>query len=155
MQLAEHAVRLRGAFCIAECTPDGKEVRRINCDNLAVTAGRAWVLKQLQSVNHVTSQNLSHIAIGSGLVAPATGNTALGNEVTRVAISSFDTTNLTSATPNFTAQAVIASSEGNTTLGEIGMFNSSSGGTMLCRATFASFVKATSNILNISYTISD
>jgi hypothetical protein len=148
-------IRLRGCFRITLGDQDGNIVDERVVNNLVVTAGRAWVLKQIQSVNHVTSQNLSHIAIGSGLVAPATGDTALGNEVTRVAISSFDTTALTANPPAFTAQAVIASNEGNTTLGEVAVLNSNSGGTMLCRATFASFVKATSNILNISYTISD
>jgi hypothetical protein len=148
-------IRLRGCFRITLGDQDGNIVDERVVNNLVVTAGRAWVLKQIQSVNHVTSQNLSHIAIGSGLVAPATGDTALGNEVTSVAISSFDTTALTANPPAFTAQAVIASNEGNTTLGEVAVLNSNSGGTMLCRATFASFVKATSNILNISYTISD
>lgn len=152
---ATEVIRLRGAFQIALCDLEGNVLQKQVFDNLAVTVGRAWVLKQIQSVNHVTAQNLSHIAVGSGLVAPATGNTGLGNEVTRVAISSIATAGLTDNPPSFENQAVIASNEANTTLGEIGIFNSNSGGTMLARATFASFVKATSNVLNISYTISD
>lgn len=148
-------IALRGAYRIMLCDLNGIILEERKVKNLVVNTGRAWVLKQLQTVNHVTSQNLSHVAIGSGLVAPATSDTALGNEVTRVAISSFDTTQLTANPPSWTGQAVIASNEANTTLGEIGMFNSSSVGTMLARATFASFVKATSNILNISYSLSD
>lgn len=148
-------VALRGCFRLQLMDLQGQILEERKVKNLVVNTGKAWVLKQLQSVNHATAQNLSHIAIGSGLVAPATGDTALGNEVTRVAISSFDTANLTANPPSWTAQAVVASNEANTTLGEIAMLNSSSGGTMLSRATFSSFVKATSNVLNISYSLSD
>lgn len=148
-------IGLRGAYRLILSDLKGNVLEERKIKNLVVNTGKAWVLKQLQSVNHVTSQNLSHIAIGSGLVAPATGDTALGNEVTRVAISSFATANLTANPPSFEMQAVIASNEANTTLGEIAVLNSNSAGTMLARATFASFVKATSNILNISYTLSD
>lgn len=147
-------IRLRGAFEIQKCDLQGNILERRRIDNTVVTTGKAFVLGQLQSVNHSTSRNISYFAVGSGLVAPATGDTALGNEVTRKAISSFDTSGLTVAQPSWQAQGVIASNEANTTLGEIGLFNSDSGGTMLCRATFASFVKATSNIINVSYVLS-
>lgn len=154
-------VRLRGAFRIALCDPEGKVLETREGlltsihDNTVVTSGRAWVLKQIQSVNIVTSQVLSHIAIGSDTTAPASTQTALGLEVTRKAISSIDTTNLTAAPPNEQFQVQYATNEANTTLAEVGIFNSSSGGTMLARATFASFVKATSNIFNISYNITN
>lgn len=155
-------VRLRGAFRIALCDPEGRVLLTRDGqlfdslhDNTVVTSGRAWVLKQLQSVNIVTSQVLSHMAIGSDTTAPASTQTALGLEVTRKAISSIDTTNLTAAPPNEQFQVQFATNEGNTTLAEVGIFNSNSGGTMLARATFASFVKATSNIFNISYNITN
>ncbi len=148
-------LELRGCYQIALCDLKGNVIKQQLIENTVVTTGRAWALKQLQSVNHVTSENLSHIAVGSGLVAPASGDTALGNEVTRKAITSFVTTGLTASPPTWQAQAVIASNEANTTLGEIGMFQSSAAGTLFSRATFASFVKATSNIVNISYNVSD
>ncbi len=94
------------------------------------------------------------MAIGSGTIAPTTANTALGNEVTRKAIGTFATANLAANPPSFDSITSFATNEANTTLGEVGLFNSNSGGTMLARATFASFVKATSNTLSITYTIS-
>ena len=146
-------LRLRGAFQIALCDPEGKILQR-HVENTVVLVGRAWVLGQLESVNHVTSQNIGFIAIGSGMVAPTTADTALGNEVTRLAISSFLTTQLTANPPSWQAQVSFATSDANTTLSEVNLINSSAAGTMLCRATFSSFVKATSNTLQISYTIS-
>lgn len=148
-------IQLRGALRIALCDPTGKIIKEQLINNTVVTTGRVFVLKQLESTDIATARTISHLAIGSGLVAPSTANTALGNEVTRGAISSFDTTNLTANPPSWQAQISFATNEANTTLGEAGLFNSSAAGTMLARATFASFVKATSNTLAISYTISN
>jgi hypothetical protein len=154
MQLVD-VVHLRGALQIALHDLDGKLVEERIINNTVVTAGRAWILKQLESTNIVTSLTISHLAVGTDTTAPATGNTALGGESLRKAISSFDTTNLTANPPSWQAQVSFASNEANTTLAEAGMFNSSAAGTMIARATFASFVKATSNTLSISYTLSN
>lgn len=134
--------------------PDGKILKELLFENLLVTVGRAWVLGQLESVNIVTSQTIGFLAIGSGTNAPTTADSGLNNEVTRIAIGTFSTTGLTLNPPSWQAQVSFATNQGNTTLAEVGLFNSTAGGTMLAHATFASFVKATSNTLNISYTIS-
>ena len=147
-------VLLRGALQWALMDPEGRVIKSQLIKNTVVTAGRAFVLKQLQTVNYDTTKTISHLEIGSGTIAPTTADTALGGAVTRKAISSFDTTNLAANPPSWQAQISFATNEGNTTLGEAGLFNTSSGGTMLARATFTSFVKATSNTLAISYTIS-
>ena len=155
MEPIQDFVRLRGSFQIALCDPEGKILEKRIVNNTVVTSGRAWVLKQLESTDIQTAQTVSHMAIGSGLVAPTTAHTALGNEVTRKAIGTFTTTNLTANPPSWDAATSFATNEANTTLGEVGIFNSSAVGTMLARATFNSFVKATSNTLNITYTISN
>ena|SRR5437879_3467332 len=147
--------RLRGALRIALCDPDGKLLEERLVENLCVTQGRSWVLGQLETVNQVTAQTISQLAVGSVTVAPTTADVALGGEVTRIAIGTFLTSNLTNNPPNWTAVVSFATNQANTTIGECGLFNSTAGGTMLGHATFASFVKATSNTLNISYTISD
>lgn len=149
-----NVILLRGSLRAHLCDLSGKVLHEIIKDNVVVTAGRAWVLGQLQTVNQVTSQVISHLAIGSSTVAPVTGDTTLGGEVTRLAISSFLTTGLTANPPSWQAQASFATNLANTTLAEMGLFNSSGGGTMLGHATFASFVKATSNTFSVSYTIS-
>ena len=122
--------------------------------NTVVTAGRRWVLSRIKSTSPATEQ-ISHVAIGTGTTAPATGNTALGSETTRIAISAFTTTGLDSNPPSWRAECQFATNEGNTTLGEAGLFNSSSSGTMLSRVTFTTINKTTSNTLAVSYTISN
>ncbi len=148
-------IKLLGAIRMQMTDLKGNVLLEKSFNNLAVTQGRSWVLGQIESVNIVTSQTISYLAIGSSTVAPTTGDTALGSEVVRNAIGTFVTSSLTQNPPNFSALVSFATNQGNTTLAECGLFNSSSGGTMLAHATFSSFVKATSNILNLTYTISD
>lgn len=153
-QLVDY-IQLRGALQIFLHDPSGKVIEERRIENTVVTQGRSWVLGQLESVNN-TTQVIGFLAIGSGLVAPTTADTLLGAEVTRIAIGTFVTTGLTANPPSWQAQASFATNQGNTTLGEVGLFNTATANTatMLARATFTSFVKATSNTLSISYTIS-
>ena len=121
---------------------------------MVVTAGRRWVLQQIQSTNHSTAQNIDYMAVGTSTTAPATSDTTLGSESSRIAINSFTTSNLTSNPPSWRAEASWNTNQANTTLGEVGMFNSSSAGTLLAHATFGTVNKTTSNTLSISYTLS-
>ncbi len=138
MQEVVNCITMRGSIEAVLLGPRGEEVNRISVKNLLVTAGRAWVLGQLETVNVNTNLTISAMAIGSSTVAPVT----------------FTTTGLTNNPPSWTAVVSYATNEGNTTLAEVGLFNSATVGTMLAHATFTSFVKATSNTLNISYTVS-
>ncbi len=95
------------------------------------------------------------MGVGSGTVAPTTSDSALGGEITRLAVSSINTAELTAGPPQLTFQAVFATSDANTTIGEVALFNSSAAGTMICRATIASFVKATSNVFELSYALAN
>ena len=149
-------ITLRGSLRIALRDLQGELLQERLIHNVVVTQGRSWVLGQLESVNHVTSQNIGWLAIGTSTTAPATGDVLLGSEITRVAIGTWVTSTLTANPPSWQAQASFASNVGNTTLGEVGLFNVSStnSATMLGHATFTSFSKTTSNTLTISYTIS-
>lgn len=120
--------------------------------NTVVTSGRRWVLSRIYTND---AQTISHCAVGTGTTAPTTANTALGSETTRLAIGTFTTTGLDSNPPSWRAETTFATNLANTTLGEAGLFNSSSSGTMLSRVTFSTIDKTTSNTLSVSYTISN
>lgn len=132
----------------------GNLIEERQVDNVVVTAGRRWVLEQINSTNHVANRSFSHIAVGTSTTAPTTANTGLASEAARLAIQNFQTSNLTSNPPSWQAHVSFATDQANTTLGEVGIFNSSSGGTMLARSTFSTIDKTTSNTLSITYTIS-
>ena len=147
---------LRGCFKIVlRNAYNGKIVSQRLIDNTIVTAGRRWVLEAIQSANAASAQVFSNIAIGTSTTAPATGDTSLGTENTRKVVGTWSNTNLTSNPPSWQAQVSFATNEGNTTLGELAMFNSSANGTMLNRITFATIDKTTSNTLSISLTVSN
>ena len=153
---------MRGFVEIALYDAQLSEVKRIkapiewvNNENTIVTAGRRWVLQQIISSDIVTSQSIGFMAVGTGTSAPATSDSALQSETTRLAIGTFTTSNLTSNPPSWMAQMSLATNQGNTTLGEVGLFNSSSGGTLIGRATFSTINKTTSNTLGLSYTVSN
>lgn len=151
----QECIQLRGSLKILLQDLEGNILDSREIKNLIVTQGRSWVLGQLETVNQQTAQAINYVAIGSVTTAPVSTDTALGGEVTRIAVGTWVTSTLTVAPPSWQAQVSFATNQANTTLAEVGLFNSSAGGTMLGHATFASFVKATSNTLNISYTVSD
>lgn len=152
----QDVIRLRGSLRIALNDPDGKLITERIINNLVVTQGRSWVLGQLESVNIQTAQTIGYMAVGTSSTAPTTADTLLNSEVLRVAVGTWVTSTLTANPPSWQAQISLATNQANTTLAEVGLFNTSgsNAATMLGHATFASFVKATSNTLTISYTIS-
>lgn len=121
--------------------------------NTVVTAGRLWVLNKLQTAG-ASTQSLSHMAVGTSATAPATGDTALTGENLRKAVGT-QTLSTTQNPPYISNEVLFATNEANTTLKEAGLFNSSSGGTMLSHVTFADIVKSTSNTLSITFSISN
>jgi hypothetical protein len=132
---------------------NGKPVGERFKQNLVVTSGRKWVLDRLKSSGG-SAQMLSHLAVGTTATAPATDQTALINETARKAIAT-QTLSSSENPPFLRNEVLFATDEANATLKEAGLFNSSSSGTMLNRVTFADIVKATSNTLSVTMTISN
>ena len=114
-------------------------------DNLVVTAGKAFIASRMTGAS---AGVMSHMAIGTGSTAPAAGNTSLGSEVGRVA--------LTSSTPSGASIPYIASfgaGVGTGSIAEAGLFNASSSGTMLCRTVFGVITKGANDVLGITWTV--
>jgi hypothetical protein len=77
---------LTGALTIAV---NNKVVQETN--NLVVTAGKEWVADRMNDVNTV----MTHMAVGTGTTAAAAGDTALGTQLDRNALTSTTVTNNT------------------------------------------------------------
>ena len=93
---------------------------------------------------------MSHMELGTGTTSAAAGNTAMETVISgsRVALSSTTVTN--------NAVAYVASFPAGTGSGavtEAGIFNASSGGTMLCRTVFSVINKGANDVLGITWTI--
>ncbi|MEM0106527.1 MAG: hypothetical protein QXX81_08370 [Zestosphaera sp.] len=91
-----------------------------------------------------------YVAIGTNNTAPAAGQTTLGNEVMR----QLGTYSHTAGTKTFSVVATF-SITASYTIWESGLFNASSGGTMLCRGVLDSGIPVQSgDTLQVTWTVS-
>ena len=92
---------------------------------------------------------MSHMAIGTGSTAAAFGNSALGGETDRNALTSFTTSGNV-----VTYVGTWAAADGtNAALREAGIFNDPTAGVMLARAVYANIDKQAADTLTITWTV--
>ena len=137
--------RALGKLTIEVKDKDGKLKQREEVKNLVVDTGLAYIASRMKDA---TATAMSHMAIGTGSSAAAAGNTALGTEAARVA--------LTSTTDTSNAVAYVASFAAGTGTGaitEAGILNAASSGTLLCRTVFSVVNKGASDSMTITWTV--
>ena len=132
---------LTGALTIAV---NNEVVQETN--NLVVTAGKEWVADRMADANTV----MTHMAIGTGSTAAAAGDTALGTQTDRNA--------LTVSGGTVTANTIVyactwAAGDGTGGITEAGIFDASSGGDMLARTVFSIVNKGAADSMTITWTI--
>ena len=127
--------------------PDGELKHHEMVNNLVVDAGEAHIADRLSS--SPTGNAMSHMAIGTGSTAAAFGDTALGAETDRNALTS-----ATDAANVVTYVGTWAAGDGtNSALREAGIFNAASTGTMLARAVYSNIDKQAGDTLTITWTV--
>ena len=114
-------------------------------DNLVVTAGKGYVASRMKDA---TATAMSHMAIGSGSTAAAASDTALGNELGRVSLTS---TTVSAAVVTYVA--TFAAGTGTGAVTEAALLNASSSGTMLCRTVFSVVNKGSADSMTITWTV--
>ena len=112
--------------------------------NLVVTAGKNYVADRIKNNSTV----MSHMAIGTGTAAAAAGNTALGSESARTSLTSSTVTD-----NEIVYVDTFVAGTGTGAITEAGIFNASSGGTMLCRTVFSVVNKGASDAMTITWTV--
>ena len=135
----------KGALSIVVKDSNGDLKQELNVTNLVVDTGLAYIASRMKDA---TATAMSHMAIGAGTNDPAAGDTALQTELGRVGLNSTTVTN--------NSVAYVASFPAGTGTGavtEAGIFNASSGGTMLCRTEFAVINKAAGDSMTITWTV--
>ena len=124
---------------------DGKVKDTRELTNLVVSDGLDFIASRMKDA---TATAMSHMAIGTGSTAAASGDSALGTEAARQA--------LTSTTVNNNAVSYVASFAAGTGTGaitEAGILNAASSGTLLCRTVFSVVNKGASDSMTITWTI--
>jgi hypothetical protein len=119
---------------------DEREIR-----NLVVTAGKSWIASRMTG----TPATMGWMQLGTGVTAPAPGDTTLTTpNGSAVAVTS-QTANANSVAYVCTFNAGVAT--GSNT--EAGIFNAASSGTMLAHTTFTTIVKGASDTMTVTWTI--
>ena len=124
---------------------DGKVKDTRQLTNLVVSDGLDFIASRMKDA---TATAMSHMAIGTGATAAASGDSSLGTEAARQA--------LTSTTVNNNAVSYVASFAAGTGTGaitEAGILNAASSGTLLCRTVFSVVNKGASDSMTITWTI--
>ena len=113
--------------------------------NLVVTAGKEYVASRIKDASATA---MSHMAIGTGSTAAAASQTALGSESARTGLTS-----TTVSGADIVYVDTFAAGTGTGAITEAGIFNASSGGTMLCRTVFSVVNKGASDAMTITWTV--
>jgi hypothetical protein len=141
-----------GRLKIQVVAPDGTVKQEQNVNNLVVDTGKNFIAASMLKTTSNSPAAMTHMAIGTGSTAAAAGDTALGSEVgTRVVFSpaASSSSNVVTYIGTFLPNNPASS----TGIYEAGIFNASSGGTMLCRTTFSVVNKDPADTLAITWTI--
>jgi hypothetical protein len=140
--MLQENLKLTGKLSIAINDEVVKEV-----DNLVVSDGKDFVASRMEGT---TDAVMSHMAIGTGSTAAAAGDSALGSEVARVALTS---TTVSSNTVTYVATFGAGTPSSAAAVTEAGLLNASSAGTMLCRTVFDVVNKGTADSMTITWTV--
>ena len=122
---------------------NGETVQEV--PNLVVTTGKNYVASRMKDT---TAAAMSHMAVGSGSTAAAASDTALGNELDRQALPSTTVNNNT-----ITYVATFGAGDGTGAVTEAGLFNASSGGSLLCRTVFSVVNKSSTDSMTITWVV--
>lgn len=137
-----------GELKIVVTDKNGKVKEERTEKNLVVTTGLVYIAARMTDTNSPT--DMSHMAVGTNNTAAAAGNTALGAEVARVALTGAEgapSTNTIVYTASFPAGT------GTGALTEAAVLNASSSGTMLCRTVFSTVNKGSDDSVTITWTV--
>ena len=138
-------IKVTGELKITVTNPEGNVKKEIVVPNIVVTDGKEYIASRMKDA---TATAMSHMAIGTGTTAAAAGDSTLGTEAGRVALTS------TTVTSNAVAYvATFGAGTGTGAITEAGIFNASSSGDMLCRTVFSVINKGAADTLGITWTV--
>jgi hypothetical protein len=145
----EDVLSIRGHVLVELFDQWGDCITTREVDNLVVTAGKNHIADALSSAPGQAA--MGWMAVGTGSTAPAAGDTLLGAEIDRNALTSrTDATNVVTYVGDWAAGDAT-----NAAIAEAGIFNivTANTVTMLARATFTAINKGASDTLKITWTV--
>lgn len=116
--------------------------------NLVVTAGKGFVAARMIGTS---AGVMTHMEVGTGTTDPVVGNTTLESVVSSSRTAFTSSSSVSGAVVTYVC--AFAAGTGTGALTEAGIFNASSGGTMLCRTEFAVVNKGAADTMTITWTV--
>lgn len=148
--MATSKLKISGRLVLSLYGPDGELKDQRDVPNLVVGAGLGHIASRMVGTS---SAVMSHLQLGTGSTAAAAANTALETPLSpRNALTG--TTAGGSYNEQLTYTATFIAGEATGSLREAGIFNASSGGTMLCRTVYPVVTKGAGDTLEVTWTIS-
>ena len=141
------ALNVTGELEIKKIDTYGNLTQKFTVPNLVVSVGKAFIAASMVKTTN-TPAAMTHMGIGSGQAATVNANTGLDSQLGRVLLTSS-----TVSTNSVTYRATFAAGTGTGSITEAGIFNASSGGTMLCRTVFPVVNKQASDSIEITWTV--
>jgi len=140
------SIKLKGRVGIVVKDENGKIKEKREETNLVVDTGLDYIASRMKDA---TATAMTHMGLGTGTTAAAAGDTDLGTLAgSREAL---DSTTVTDNTINY-----VCNFEANDVTGaitEAGIFNASTGGTMLCRVVFSAVNLTSTDSISVDWTI--
>lgn len=142
---AKETLEIFGRLKIEVFDKEGQIKTVAEVPNLVVTTGKGYIASRMKDT---TAGAMSHMAVGSNSTAAVVGDSALGSEVARAALTS---TTVVGNTVTYVAS--FPPGTGTGALVEAGIFNANTAGTMLCRTTFSVINKGAADSMTITWTV--
>lgn len=143
------SVYASGKLSILLVDSTGAVKQKFDTTNLVVTVGKNLIASRLGG----NSQSaMTHMAVGTNAASPITGNTTLGAEIAASRIT-LNVAGGTVVDNNVSYAATFPAGVGTGAVTELGIFNASVAGVMLCRTTFPVVNKATSDVLTVTWNV--
>ena len=148
--MLDDSLKTKGLVEVLLLDADGNIKERREFANLVVNSGLAYIASRMKDA---TATTMSHMAVGSGSVAAAAADTALGTQLARVSLDSTSLVTTTATNDAVQYVATFAAGTGTGAITEAGIFNASSAGTLLCRTVFSVINKGALDTLVITWKV--
>lgn len=141
------SIKLKGDLTIVVKDKSGQIKEQRQEKNLVVTAGLDFIASRMKDA---TASAMTHMAVGSDSTAAAAGDTDLGSLLG--SREGLDSTTVSGSTVTYVSS--FEAGDGTGAITEAGIFNASTGGTMLCRTVFSTVNKAVDDTMTINWSVS-
>lgn len=143
--MLQDSLKVTGKLNVRVFDAQGKLKDERDISNLVVTDGKEFIASRMVGTSPSV---MSHMAIGSDNTAAAAGDTTLGSELGRVALTSS-----TASGAVVTYIATFGAGTGTGAITEAGILNASSSGDLLCRTVFSVVNKGANDSMTITWQV--